>query len=113
MYEDISTQELIEWMMMDLDHPKVRTACDNLQLNRIEFYNIDREDFMDPMFLGVLQNEYEELKQAIYKQMEIESTMEDNQMNGFYIPGDIWTEAEFVLNTLLGIITELINRVQD
>lgn len=99
--------ELIDWIMMDLDSAKIKKACEHLRINIMEAYNIDRQDFLNKTFLEMLLDEFNEIRNTLYRQMDIESTMPEHQFCGEYYPCDTWIEAEIDLNTAIDNIDEL------
>ena len=101
--------ELIDWIIMDLDNIKIKRACKLLGINTREICNIDRQDFLDKAFLEILLNEFNEIRDTLQRQMDMESTMPEHQFCGGYIPSDIWIEAEIELNTIIENITQLLN----
>lgn len=103
--------ELIDWITMDLDNIKIKRACKLLGINTIEICNINRQDFLDKTFLEILLNEFNEIRNALHHQMDMESTIPEHQFCGGYMPSDIWIEAEIELNTIIENITQLLNRL--
>ena len=105
---EITRETLIKWVMMDLDSVKITRACKRLGLNGvIEVCGIDNNDLLNKAFLEILLSEYNEIRSMLYNQMNYESTLPEFQWCGGYMPGDVWTEAEIELNTLIGNMTDL------
>lgn len=100
-------QDLVEFIMMDLNSPKINRACEWLGINKVEVYTKDHNDFLNKVFLEMLHDEYGHIRNVLQQQMEYESTLPENQMYGHYIPGDVWFEAEIDLNTLMATIYDL------
>lgn len=109
----INMEELIDWIMMDLNHPKVKTACEWLNINWVNVCTTNKEDFFNKEFLDILYDEFNETRNAIHDQMELESTMPEHQLFGCYIPADTWTEALFILNTLIANVMDLLELIQE
>ena len=109
--EQYTVEDLMDWIMMDLNNIKIKRACRQLGINELEC-NIDREDLLNKDILEIMADEFDDVRYAIYERMEVEAQMPENQMFGSYIPGDVWPEALIELNTIIDNIVKLLELLE-
>lgn len=110
--------ELIGFIMMDLNNCKVEQACKYIGIKSPTFISVNKQDFLNREFSLMVLREFEELRQGIRNHMAYEEEYGINMwdMNndgiGYYMAPDCLIEAEIDLNTVIGDLEELLENLE-
>lgn len=110
--------QLINFIMMDLNLPRLKKLCEEIGTNPITFININKEDFLNKEFSLMVLNEFIEIRQQLEDHMNYEKENGINMWDicndgiGFYMPGDIVTEGEMHLNSIICCLEELLENLE-
>lgn len=110
--------QLIKYIMMDLNNCKVAQACEYVGIKSPTFISVNKEDFLNKEFSLMTLREFEELRQAIRNHMAYEEEHRINMWDiagdgiGYYMAPDCLIEAEIDLNTVIGELEELLENLE-
>lgn len=110
--------ELIDFIMMDLNLPRLKKLCEEIGTNPITFININKEDFLNKEFSLMVLNEFIEIRQQLEGHMNYEKEHGINMWDlagdgiGFYMPGDTLAEGEMNLNSIICYLEELLENLE-
>lgn len=105
------TNKLIDFIMMDLDNMHIRRMSRAIGVSAPHFFNT-KEDFYIKEYVSVVLNEFRYIKQALMNHMIYEQENGINMWDEYYFPGDVLTEGEIELNSLIANLEELLNLLE-